>query len=89
MNIVTRLDNNQLKRSTYSSKHEETNELEVNPDLEPSSYDSPETSSSDSEAKKKKSKKKKKRRKHQKDDLSDPSLSGESHSFDDSHYRRK
>ena len=35
MNIVTRLDNNQLTQSTDSSKHEETNEPEVKPDPEP------------------------------------------------------
>ena len=38
-NIVTRLDNNQLTRSTDSSKHEETHKPEVNPDPEPSSSD--------------------------------------------------
>ena len=32
MNIVTRLDNNQLTRSTDSSKHEEAYEPELNPD---------------------------------------------------------
>ena len=32
MNIVTRLDNNQLTRSTDSSKHEKTYDSEVNPD---------------------------------------------------------
>ena len=32
MNILTRLDKNQLTRSTDSSKHEETNKPEVNPD---------------------------------------------------------
>ena len=32
MSIVTRLDNNQLLRSTDSSKHEETHKPEVNPD---------------------------------------------------------
>ena len=36
MNIVTRLDNNQLTRSTDSSKHEETHEPKVNLDPEPS-----------------------------------------------------
>ena len=46
-NIVARLDNNQLTRSTDSSKHEETYEPEVKPDPELSSYDSSETSSSD------------------------------------------
>ena len=37
MNIETRLDNNQLTRSTYSSKHEGTHKPEVNPEPEPSS----------------------------------------------------
>ena len=37
MNILTRLDNNQLTRSSDSSKYEETHEPEVNPDPEPSS----------------------------------------------------
>ena len=55
MNIVTQLDNNQLTRSTDSSKHEETHKLEVKPDPEPSSSDLLETSSSDSIAKKRKS----------------------------------
>ena len=74
MNIVTRLDNNQLTRSAHTSKHEETHELEVNPDPEPSLSDSSsETSSSDSRAKKKKSTKKKKCRKYQKNDSSNPS----------------
>ena len=59
MNIQTRLDNNQLTRSTDSSKHEEKHKPEVNPDTEPSSSDSLETSSSDSRVKKKKSTKKK------------------------------
>ena len=89
MNIVTRLDNNQLTRSTDSSKHEETHEPEVNPDPEPSSFDLSETYSSDSRAKKNKSKKKKKRRKHRKDDSSDPSSSDDSDSTDNSQYRRK
>ena len=40
INIVTQLDNNQLTRSTYGSKHEETHEPEVNPDPEPLSSDS-------------------------------------------------
>ena len=44
MNIVTRLDNNQLTKSTDISKQEETNEPEVNPDPELSSSDSLETS---------------------------------------------
>ena len=60
MNIETRLENNQLTRSTDSSKHEEMHEPEVNLDPEPSSSDLLETSSLDSRAKKKKSKKKKK-----------------------------
>ena len=88
MNIVTRLDNNQLTRSTDISKHEEKHKLEVNPDPESSSYDSLETSSSKSTAKKKKNTKKKKRRKHRKDDSSNPSLSDDSDSSDDSHCRR-
>ena len=49
MNIVTQLYNNYLTRSTDSSKHEETHETEVNPDPEPSSSDSSETSSLDDE----------------------------------------
>ena len=57
-NLMTTLNNNPLTRSTDSSKHEETHELEVNPDPEPSSsYLSSETSSSDSRAKKNKRKK--------------------------------
>ena len=32
INIMIRLDNNQLTRSTDSSKHEETHKVEVNPD---------------------------------------------------------
>ena len=47
MNIVAILDKNQLTRSTDSSKHEEKYEPEVNPDPEPSSSDSLDTSSSD------------------------------------------
>ena len=89
MNILTRLNNNQITRSTDSSKHEETHEPEVNPDPEPSSSDLSETSSSDSIVKKNKSTKKKKRRKHHKDDSSDPSLSDNSDSYDDTHYRCK
>ena len=89
MNIVTWLDNNQLTQSADSSKHEETNELEVNPDPETSSSDSLETSSSDSRAKKKKSTKNKMRRKHGKYDLSEPSSSNNYDSSDDSNYRRK
>ena len=89
MNIVTRLDNNQLTGSTDSSKHEETYEPEVNPDSEPSSSDSSETSPLDSRAKKYISKKNIKRRKHRKDDSSDPSSRHDSDSSDDSHYRRK
>ena len=86
MNFETRLNNNQLTRSTDSSKHEEMYELEVNPDPEPSSSDSSETSSLDSRAKKKKITKEKKRRKHQKYDSSDPSLGDDSDSSDESHY---
>ena len=41
--IVTQLDDNQLTRSTDSSKHEETNEPEVNLKPEPSQSDSSET----------------------------------------------
>ena len=89
INIVIRLHNNQLTRSTDNSKHEETYEPEVNTDPEPSSSDSSETLSLESKAKKKKSTKKKKRRKHQKDDLLDPSSSDDSDSSDDSHYRHK
>ena len=88
MNIVTRLDNNQLTRSTDSSKHEETHEPEANLDPEPSSSDSSVTLSSDSRVKKKKITKKKKRRKHQKDDSSDPSSSDDSDSSNNIHYRR-
>ena len=61
----------------------------MNPDPEPSSFDSSESSSSDSRAKKKKRTKKKNRRKHWKDDLSNPSSSNDSDSSNDSHYRRK
>ena len=64
-------------------------EPEVNPDPEPSSSDSSETSLLDSRAKKKKSKKKKKRCKHRKDDSSDLSSSNDSDSSKDNHYRRK
>ena len=53
MNFDTRLHNNQLTRSTDSSKHEEMYEPEVNPDPDPSSSDSLDTSSSYSRAKKK------------------------------------
>ena len=60
INIVTQLNNNQLTRSTDSSKHEETHKPEVNPDPEPSSSDLSETSLSDSRVKKKKSMKKRK-----------------------------
>ena len=89
MNIVTRLENNQLTRSEDISKHEETHKPEVNPDREPSSSDSIESSSLDSRAKKKKNTKKKKSRKHWKDDSSDPSSSDNSDSSYDSYYRRK
>ena len=89
MDMLYQLDENQLTRSTDSSKHEETNKPEVNPDPEHSSSDSSETYSSDSIAKKKKRMKKKKRCKHRKDDLSDPSSSDDFDSSDDSHYRRK
>ena len=89
MSIVTLIDNNQLTRSTDSSKHEARYKPEVKPDPEPSFYDSLETSSLDSRAKKKKSTKKKKRRKHRKDDSSDPSSSNDSDSSGDSRYRRK
>ena len=68
--MVTRLDDNQLTQSKDSSKHEKTQEPEVNPDPEPSPSDLSETSSSDLRAKKIKRKNKKKRRKHRKDDLS-------------------
>ena len=73
MNFDTQLDNNQLTRSTDSSKHEETYKPEVNPEPEPSSSDLSEKLSSDSRAKEKKSTKNKKRHKHQKDESSDPS----------------
>ena len=66
-----------------------THEPEVNPDPEPSSYDSSESSSSDSRARKTKRTNKKKCRKHRKDDSSDPSLSDDYDSSNDSHYRRK
>ena len=68
MNFETRLNNNQLTRSTDSSKHEEMYKLEVTLDPEPSSSDLLETLSSDSRAKKYKSTKIKKRRTHQKED---------------------
>ena len=61
----------------------------MNPDPEPSSSDLLETSSLDSRANKKKIKKKKKRREHRKDGLSDPSLSDDSYSSNESNYRRK
>ena len=89
MDVVTRLDDNQLTRSTDSSKHEETHKPEVNPDLEPSLSDLSETYLSDSRAKKNKSKKKKKRRKHRQYDSSDPSSSDDFDSSDDSDYRHK
>ena len=85
----TQLDNNKMTRSTDSSKHEETYKMGSNPDPEPSSSDSSETSSLDSRARKKKRMKKKKRRKHRKDDSSDPSSSDDSDSSNDSNYRRK
>ena len=94
VNIVTRLDktrpdNNQMTRSTTSSKHSKMYKLESNPDPEPLSSDSLESSSLDSRARKKKRTKKKKCRKHQKDDSSEPSLSNDSDYSDDSHYTRK
>ena len=89
MNIETRLDNNQLTRSTDSSKHEEKYEPEVNPDPEPSSSYWSETLSLDSRAKKNKCRKRKNYRKHRKDYSSDPSSSDDSDSSYDSHYRRK
>ena len=65
-------------------------ELEVNPNQEPSSSDSSsEISSSDSRRKKNKCKKKKKRRKHLKNDSTDPYLTDDSHSSDESNYRHK
>ena len=85
MIIVTWLDNNQLTRSTDSSKHEETYEPELNLDPEPSSSDSSETSSLDSRAKKNKNTKNKKRRKHRKDQSSEPSSSDDSDSSNGSH----
>ena len=87
--MMTRLDDNQLKRSTDSSKHEEAHNLTDNPDPEISSSYSSEKSSLDSGAKKKKCKKKKKLRKHQQDDSSDPSFSNDSYYSDDSDYRLK
>ena len=44
MNIMTLLDNNQLTRSTDSSKHEESHKPEVKPDPETLASDSSETS---------------------------------------------
>ena len=85
----SRLDNNQMTRSTDSSKHSETQEPEVNLDPKPLSSNSSESSSSESRARKKKRTKKKKRRKHWKDDSSDPSSSNDSDSFDDIHFRHK
>ena len=85
----TRLDNNQMTRSTDSSKHGKTYELGSNPDPELSSSDSLESSSSDSRERKKKRTKKKKHCKHRKYDLSDPSSRNGSDSSNDSHYRRK
>ena len=85
----TRLDNNQMTRSTDSSKRSKTYKLGSNPDPEPSSSDSSESSSLDSRARGKKRTKKKKCRKHRKDELSDPSSSDDSASSDDSHHRRK
>ena len=87
--IVTWVDNNELTRSTDSSNHEETNELEVNSDPEPSFSDLLVTSSLDSRAKKNKSTKNKKRRKHRKDDSFEPSTIDDSDSSNDSHSRRK
>ena len=89
MDIVTRLDNNQLTRSMDSSKNEGIHKLELNPDPEPSSSDSSETSPLDSRAKSNKSTKMKKRCMHRKDDSSDPSSINEYDSSGDSHYRRK
>ena len=85
----TRLDNNQMTRSTDSSKHTKTHESEVNPDPEPSSSDSLESSSSDSRSRKKERTKKKKPRKHRKDESSEPSSSDDSDSSNDIHYIRK
>ena len=82
----TRLDNNQMTRSRECSKHSETYKLGSNPDPEPWSSDSLESSSSDSRAREKKRTKKKKCRKHQKDESSDPSLSDDSDSSNDSYY---
>ena len=71
--LVTPLHDNQLTRSTDSSKNEERHKLEVNPDLQPSSLDSSsKTSSSDSRSKKKKCDRKKNQRKHRKDDFVKP-----------------
>ena len=81
----TLLDNNQMTRSTDSSKHGKTHEPEVNPDPEPSSSDLLESLSLDSRARKNKRTKKKTRRNHQKDELSDPSSIDDSDSSNDSH----
>ena len=78
----TRLDKNQMTRSMDSSKRSEKHEPVMNPDPEPSSSDSLESSSSNSRAKKKNCK-------YRKDDSSDPSLSVDYDSSDDSNYRRK
>ena len=64
-------------------------EPEVKPYPEYSLFDSSETSSMDSRAKKKTITKNENRRKHRKDDLSDPSWSDDSDSYDDSHYIQK
>ena len=45
---ITRLDKNQMTRSTDGSKHSETHEPEVKPDPDPLSSDSLDSSSSDS-----------------------------------------
>ena len=55
----TRLDNNQMTRSTDSSKHSKTHEPQVKPYPEPSSSDSSESSSSDSRTRRKKTRRRK------------------------------
>ena len=84
-----RIDNNQMTRSTDSSKHSETYELGSNPGPEPSSSDLSESSSLNSQARKKKHTKKKKSCKHHKYDSSVPSSNDDSDYSDEIHYRRK
>ena len=87
---MTTLYENPLTRSTDISKNEKRHGPEVNLDPEPSSSDSSsKTSSSDSRSKKKRRNKNRKCREYWKNDLSDPSLSNDSDSYDDSDYRQK